>query len=149
MSVQAVIMIRCEPPLTVLSSKRWQLYCQYRNRLQYILTNKSVLFVACRTRLEKLKKRFNKHVTALLQGIILRTVHCHYLHEICGGVEVWFHLFFNMGSIPRRPLACWDYGFESRRGHGCLSLVSVLLSGTGLCDGLITRPEEPYQVWCV
>jgi hypothetical protein len=23
-----------------------------------------------------------------------------------------------------RPLACWDYGFESRRGHGCLSVVS-------------------------
>ena len=25
-----------------------------------------------------------------------------------------------------RPLACWDYGFESRWGHGCLSLVSVV-----------------------
>jgi hypothetical protein len=23
-------------------------------------------------------------------------------------------------------LACWDCGFESRRGHGCLSLVSVV-----------------------
>jgi hypothetical protein len=23
------------------------------------------------------------------------------------------------------------------------------LSGTGLCDGLITRPEESYRVWCV
>jgi hypothetical protein len=23
------------------------------------------------------------------------------------------------------------------------------LSGRGLCDGPITRPEEPYRVWCV
>jgi len=29
-------------------------------------------------------------------------------------------------SIPVRPLCCWDYGFESRRGHGYLSLVSVV-----------------------
>jgi len=25
-----------------------------------------------------------------------------------------------------RPFACWDCGFESHRGHGCLSLVSVV-----------------------
>ena len=25
-----------------------------------------------------------------------------------------------------RPLACWDCGFESCRGHGCLSVVSVV-----------------------
>ena len=24
-----------------------------------------------------------------------------------------------------------------------------MLSGRGLCDELITRPEEPYQLWCV
>ena len=24
-----------------------------------------------------------------------------------------------------------------------------LLSGRGLCDGLIIRPEESYRVWCV
>ena len=24
-----------------------------------------------------------------------------------------------------------------------------VLSGRGLCDGLIIRPEEPYRVWCV
>jgi hypothetical protein len=31
-------------------------------------------------------------------------------------------------------------------GHGCLSAV---LSGRGVCDGLITRPEESYRVYCV
>jgi hypothetical protein len=25
-----------------------------------------------------------------------------------------------------RPLACWDYGMKFRRGHGCLSVVSVV-----------------------
>ena len=25
-----------------------------------------------------------------------------------------------------QPLAYWDWGFESRRGHGCLSLISVV-----------------------
>jgi hypothetical protein len=40
-------------------------------------------------------------------------------------------------------------GFESRLGHACLSVVSVVLSGRGLCDGLVTRQEESYRVWCV
>jgi hypothetical protein len=31
-----------------------------------------------------------------------------------------------------------------------LSVVSVVcLSGRGLCDGLITHPEESYRPWCV
>ena len=30
------------------------------------------------------------------------------------------------GIKPLRPLACWDCGFESHRGHGCLSVESVL-----------------------
>jgi hypothetical protein len=29
-------------------------------------------------------------------------------------------------GIGLRSLACWDCGFESRLGHGCLSLVSVV-----------------------
>jgi hypothetical protein len=28
--------------------------------------------------------------------------------------------------VGLRLFGCWDYGFESRRGHGCLSLVSVV-----------------------
>ena len=37
--------------------------------------------------------------------------------------------------VGLRPLACWDCGFESRRGHGCLSVVNVVCStGRGLCD---------------
>jgi hypothetical protein len=56
---------------------------------------------------------------------------------------------------PRRvrrrssPIGYWDRGFESRSGRGCLSLcLYVVLSCVGrrLCDGLITRPKEFYQV---
>jgi hypothetical protein len=28
-------------------------------------------------------------------------------------------------------------------------LVIVVLSGRGLCEELITRPEESYRLWCV
>ena len=36
-------------------------------------------------------------------------------------------------------------GSNPGRGMDVLSVVSVVcLSGTGLCDGLITRPEETY-----
>jgi hypothetical protein len=31
----------------------------------------------------------------------------------------------------------------------CLLWVLCMLSGRGLCDGLITRPEESYRLWCV
>ena len=47
-----------------------------------------------------------------------------------------------------RPLTCWDRGFESHRGHGFCCECRVL-SGRGLCDELITRPEESYRLWCV
>jgi hypothetical protein len=49
-------------------------------------------------------------------------------------------------GVGLRPFACWDRGFESHWGNGCLSLVSFVLSGRGLCIGLITRPEESYRV---
>jgi len=29
-------------------------------------------------------------------------------------------------GVCLQPSACWDYEFESRRRHGCLSLVSVV-----------------------
>jgi hypothetical protein len=41
-----------------------------------------------------------------------------------------------------RQLACWDCGFESRRGHGCLYLVSVMscqLEVTATVRSLVQR----------
>ena len=42
-------------------------------------------------------------------------------------------------------------GFESNRRHGYLSVncECCVLSGRGLRDELITRPEESYRLWCV
>jgi len=49
-------------------------------------------------------------------------------------------------GVCLRPFACWDCGFESRRGHGCLSLYQCCVSsGSGLCDGLDTRPERSTE----
>jgi len=45
----------------------------------------------------------------------------------------------------RRPC-----GFESHRGHGWFVCCECcVLLGRGLCDELITRPEESYRLWCV
>jgi hypothetical protein len=67
----------------------------------------------------------------------------------------------NGQGVGLLPLACWDCEFESRRGHGCLSLVSVVCCqvevsasgwllvqsstkcGVSECDGeasIMTRP---------
>jgi hypothetical protein len=48
-----------------------------------------------------------------------------------------------------QPIACWNWGFESPRRHGCLSVLCCVLSGRGLCDGPIPRPKESYRLWCV
>jgi hypothetical protein len=45
----------------------------------------------------------------------------------------------------------WDYGLSLAGIAGSNSAVSEsrVLSNRDLCVGLITRPEEPYQVCCV
>jgi hypothetical protein len=49
-------------------------------------------------------------------------------------------------GVGLRPLTYCNRGFESHRGHRCLSCV---LSGRGLCDELITCPEETCRLWCI
>jgi hypothetical protein len=51
-------------------------------------------------------------------------------------------------GVGLRSLAYWDCGFESRRSHGCLSCECCALSGRGLCEKPIPRPEGYYRV-CV
>ena len=64
----------------------------------------------------------------------------HYKHMVRVCIVPWKTLFFLLLICPLqqikvpiavaarslRPIACWNYGFESRREHGCLSLVSVV-----------------------
>jgi hypothetical protein len=52
-------------------------------------------------------------------------------------------------GVSLRPLGCWGRGFESCSGHGYLSLCLYVVQSCvsrGICDGLITRPEESYRV---
>jgi len=52
-----------------------------------------------------------------------------------------------MPHLKNNPdLDYWERGFESRRQHGCSSLMFVLrYIGSGLCDELITSSEESYR----
>jgi hypothetical protein len=48
---------------------------------------------------------------------------CWYYCEI---VSEYWYTGRAVCSVGLRPFGCWDCGFESRRRHGCLSLVSVV-----------------------
>jgi hypothetical protein len=54
---------------------------------------------------------------------------------------------------PRWSLACWDWGFESNRGLGCLSVVSVVCCQVDVCArswSLVKRsPTECRSSLCV
>jgi len=51
------------------------------------------------------------------------------------------------GSTAARLLRLWVRIPPGARMSVCCEC--CVLSGRGLCDGLITRPEESYQLWCV
>ena len=40
------------------------------------------------------------------------------------------------------PFACWDFGFESRQSHGCLSLVSVVCWQVEVCLSLANHSSR-------
>ena len=48
-------------------------------------------------------------------------------------------------GVGLQMLACWDCGFETHRGYVCCQCCVC----RGLCDELITPPEESYGLWCV
>jgi len=57
-----------------------------------------------------------------------------------------FH-FRSRWPCDLRLLDCWYRSFKSRRGHEFSSVVFVVcFIDSGLCDGLVTRPEESYLV---
>jgi len=82
--------------------------------------------------------------------LITATAHSPVLPHIEAKTDSAFVLLIPHHSVGLRPLTCWDSGFESHRGHGCVVRCECcVLSGRGLCDELITRPEESYRQWCV
>jgi hypothetical protein len=55
-------------------------------------------------------------------------------------------------GLRRRSVATRWLGLRVRMLPGAWMSVSCeccVLSGRGLCDGLIIRPEESYRMWCV
>jgi hypothetical protein len=55
-------------------------------------------------------------------------------------------------GLRRGPTAVCLLGLRVRippRAWMSVCCECCVLSGRGLCDGLITRPEESYRVWCV
>ena len=53
-------------------------------------------------------------------------------------------------GVGLRPIACRDYRFESHWEAWMSACCEYcVLSVSGLCDELITRPEESYRLWCV
>jgi hypothetical protein len=72
-----------------------------------------------------------------------------YLQLLCSNYSTYCSVCRSQWPRSLRPNACWDRGFESHRGHGCLSCKMLVLSGRGLCDVPIPRPEESYRLWCV
>jgi hypothetical protein len=53
------------------------------------------------------------------------------------------------GNAAVRVLGLWVRIPQEAWMFVCLLWVLCVLSGRGLCDGLITRPEESYRLWCV
>jgi len=55
-------------------------------------------------------------------------------------------LVLSPGSGPARLLGLWVWIPPGT--WMCISCYCCVVSGRGLCDGLITHPEESYLVWC-
>ena len=66
-----------------------------------------------------------------------------YTRIIFNSNTVWNKRCLKRRSTAARPLRLWV-----RILPGWMSVCCVL-SGRGLCDVLITRPEEPYRLWRV
>ena len=95
------------------------------------------LHVLCR---ENRRSIFNKSLKLLYHNYIF--VYCS-----CVGCRSQWPRGLTRGSAAGRLL-----GMRVRIPPGSWMSVCCeccVLSGGGLCDGLITRPEESYQVWCV
>jgi len=66
--------------------------------------------------------------------------------KVCNCRSLWPHNLRRKFAAARLlrllfriPLRAWMY----------VCCDCCVLSGRGLCDGMITRPEESYRLWCV
>ena len=68
------------------------------------------------------------------------------LSKLCLGRSQWPHGLKHR-SAAARLLRLWVRIPPGAWKFFCCEC--CVLSGRGLCDELITRPEEPYRLWCV
>ena len=70
----------------------------------------------------------------------------------------WYSFLLVVESTPRtivrqgvglRPLACWDRGFESHRGHGCLPVSSVMCCQVEVSATSRSLVQRSSTDWCV
>jgi len=92
--------------------------------------NKTVYALSVKGK-ELILRRFEENT--YLRQAIWKTDHfwqiCYNVLVVYEGTQISDAPFYNSYSVrnnkcrPRWPLACWDCGFESHRGHGSLSVV--------------------------
>ena len=68
---------------------------------------------------------------------------CRWPNRLCASQHSCHYLFLPYAWAARLPRS-WV-----RIPPGAWMSVCCVLSGRGLCDVLITRPEESYRLWCV
>ena len=71
---------------------------------------------------------------------------------------IFWLLYFGLFQVKVQLVSKWNDGLHYYLVCGLLNLniymkldlvVCCVLSGRGLCDGMITCPERSYRVWCV
>jgi hypothetical protein len=74
-------------------------------------------------------------------------------------VTVYIHFMYYCNQNQSKQLHGLKRGSAAARflglrvrippGNGCLGCECCVMSGRGLCDVVITRPEESFRMWCV
>jgi hypothetical protein len=85
---------------------------------------------------------------AVLIGLYCARFWCNVMNAYC--IWYWYStLFSNSKRFHADPTAAHLLGLRVRISSGAWVSVSCEFFGSGLCDGLITRPEKSYRPWCV
>ena len=79
---------------------------------------------------------FSAHLISYCCNCIYESVY--WPLALAAGTKSWFCVSSLTGVVASNPTGGLDVSCEC-----------CVLSGSGLCDGLIARPEESYRVWCI
>ena len=98
------------------------------------------------------------YTLACCVSAILMHVPCIYIllllqpTDVCVYIYIYIYIYISTISAGERPAAARLLRSWVRIPPGAWIFVCCdchVLSGRGLCDELITRPEESYRLWCV